>query len=44
VELASIPISDGLLLMQCECLWPRREFFKQEFAPLRETLRLGKGK
>jgi hypothetical protein len=44
VELVTAPISDGILVMQCECLWSRREFFKQEFAPLRETLRIGKSR
>jgi hypothetical protein len=44
VELATIPITDGLLLVQCECLWHRQEFFKQEFAPLRESLKPGKGR
>jgi hypothetical protein len=44
VELAAVPLADGILIMQSECLWQRREFFKQEFAPLRETLRIGKDK
>jgi hypothetical protein len=44
VELVTVPLSDGILVMQCECLWARREFFKQEFAPLRESLRIGKSK
>jgi hypothetical protein len=43
-ELVTAPMSNGVLVMQCECLWSRREFFKQEFAPLRETLRIGKNK
>lgn len=44
VELATILLADGVLVIQGECLWPRREFWRQEFAPLRETLRLRKGK
>jgi hypothetical protein len=42
VELATLWLPDGVLVLQCECLWPRRDFWRQEFAQLRDTLRLGK--
>jgi hypothetical protein len=43
IELATALAPDGVLVIQCECLWPRREFWQREFAPLLGTLRLGKG-
>jgi hypothetical protein len=40
VELATVLLRDGVLVIQCECHWPRREFWRQEFAVLLGTLRI----
>jgi hypothetical protein len=44
VELATVALQDGVLLFQAECQWPRREFWRTEFAALRATLRVSDGK
>jgi hypothetical protein len=44
VELATVLLGDGVLVIQCECLWPRREFWRQEFAALLGTLRIDEQK
>jgi hypothetical protein len=41
-ELATVLVPGGVLVIECECLWSRREYWQQEFALLRDTLRLEK--
>jgi hypothetical protein len=44
VQLATVLLPDGILLIQCECQWQRRGYWEQEFAVLLSTFRLEKGK
>lgn len=39
-ELGTVTLPDGVLLLQAECHWPRREFWRPEFTQLRGTFRL----
>jgi hypothetical protein len=44
IQLATVMLSDGILLIQCECQWDRRGYWEKEFAELLGTFRLTKGK
>jgi hypothetical protein len=43
-ELATVALPDAMLVLQAESLWPRRDFWRPEFAQLRATFRLSEAK
>jgi hypothetical protein len=44
VELATVALTDGILVIQGECQWERRGYWEQEFAALLSTFQLVTGK